>query len=105
MSLKISVVDVQYVADLANLELEGDEVERMQRDLSAILDYVAHLNQLDTSSVEPMAQVLGDRKLETASAETLREDQQVTCFSTDEALSNAPASSAGFFKVPRIIER
>ena len=56
--MKISDQDVAYVADLANLELTEDERKRILRDLNSILEHVDRLNQLDTSGVEPMTQVL-----------------------------------------------
>ncbi len=49
--------DVSYVADLAHLELTEDERARMLKDLNSILGYIDRLNELDTSAVEPMAQV------------------------------------------------
>ena len=55
--MKITEKDVTYVADLANLELSADERARMVRDLNSILGYIDRLNELDTSNVEPMAQV------------------------------------------------
>ena len=55
--MKVSEKDVAYVADLANLELTEPERERMVRDLNSILEYMDRLNELDTSRVEPMAQV------------------------------------------------
>ena len=55
--MKVTEKDVTYVADLANLELSGDERVAMVRDLNSILDYIDRLNELDTSNVEPMAQV------------------------------------------------
>lgn len=103
--MKISEREVFYVADLANLELSSQEVGSMQRDLSAILDYVEQLNQLDTTAVEPMAQVLGGQSPEHVSEVTMRPDQQRTWFTQQEALANAPASGSGHFKVPKIIER
>ena len=56
MTAKVTVQDVERVAELAHLELAPEETERMLRDLNAILDYVAELNELDTSGVAPMAQ-------------------------------------------------
>ena len=53
----VSEQDVSYVADLAHLELTPEERTRMLKDLNSILAYVERLNQLDTSNVEPMAQV------------------------------------------------
>ena len=55
--MKVTEKDVAYVADLANLELSAPERAGMVRDLNSILDYIERLNQLDTSNVEPMAQV------------------------------------------------
>ncbi|MFZ0394732.1 MAG: Asp-tRNA(Asn)/Glu-tRNA(Gln) amidotransferase subunit GatC, partial [Terracidiphilus sp.] len=57
MSARVTVEDVERVAELAHLELAAEEKPRMVRDLNAILDYVAELNQLDTSGVAPLAQV------------------------------------------------
>ncbi|MBV9158102.1 MAG: Asp-tRNA(Asn)/Glu-tRNA(Gln) amidotransferase subunit GatC [Acidobacteriaceae bacterium] len=93
--------EVRYVADLANLRLSEDEVLRMSRDLGQILTHMEQLNELDTTNVEPMAQVLFDAD-ETA---TLREDIPHAPLSNRDALANAAASGAGYFKVPRVIER
>ena len=57
MTAKVTVADVERVAELAHLELTPEETEPMLRDLNAILDYVAELNELDTSGIEPLAQV------------------------------------------------
>ncbi len=57
MTAKVTVEDVERVAELAHLELAPEETGRMLRDLNAILDYVAELNELDTSGVAPLAQV------------------------------------------------
>jgi aspartyl-tRNA(Asn)/glutamyl-tRNA(Gln) amidotransferase subunit C len=99
--LNLSENEVRYVADLANLRLTDDEVNRMSRDLGEILTYIEQLNELDTASVEPMAQVLfsGD---ETA---TLREDVPHLTLGSELAIVNAAVSGAGYFKVPKVIDR
>lgn len=99
--MKITEKEVRYVADLSNLTLTDAELEKLARDLDEILTYVDKLNELDTSGVEPMAQVLFDAE-ETA---TLREDVERPTVSNAEALANAPLSGAGCFKVPKVIER
>ncbi len=99
--MNLTEKQVRDVADLANLRLSDDEVQRMSQDLGHILTHVEQLNELDTKNVEPMAQVLFDAD-ETA---TLREDVVRTPLSNAEAVANAPASGAGYFKVPRVIER
>jgi aspartyl-tRNA(Asn)/glutamyl-tRNA(Gln) amidotransferase subunit C len=99
--LNLSEEEVRYVAELANLRLSGEEVQRMSHDLGHILTHIEQLNELDTSEIEPMAQVLFDAD-ETA---TLREDIPYTPLSNADALANAAISGAGYFKVPRVIER
>jgi len=99
--LKLTDEEVRYVADLANLRLSEDEVARMAHDLGQILTHIEQLNELDTSGVSPMAQVLFDAD-ETA---TLREDIPHTPLSNQDVLANAPASGLGYFKVPKVIER
>lgn len=99
--MNLSDKEVRYVANLANLRLTEEEVHRMSHDLGQILTHIEQLNELDTSTVEPMAQVLFDAD-ETA---TLREDVPHTPLSNQEALANAPLSGAGYFKVPLVIER
>lgn len=93
--------EVRYVADLANLRLTDEEVRRMSHDLGQILTHIDQLNELDTSDVEPMAQVLfGEDEIA-----TLREDVPHTPLGNEDALANAPATAAGYFIVPRVIER
>lgn len=99
--MTLSDEDVRYVADLANLRLADEEVRRMSHDLGQILTHIEQLNELDTNNVQPMAQVLYDAD-ETA---TLREDVPRTPLGNHEALANAAASGAGYFKVPRVIDK
>lgn len=103
MTAKVSVEDVKRVAELAHLELAADEAPRMLADLNAILDYVAELNQLDTTGIAPLAQV--SELLEEGGTSVVRPDQ--TAASLDRALvmSQAPVSDGSFFKVPKVIER
>lgn len=93
--------DVRYVADLANLRLTEDEVKKMAHDLGAVIGYIEKLNELDTSNVEPMSQVLYDAP-ETA---TLREDVEKPTLPNADAVRNAAVSGAGYYKVPLVIER
>lgn len=73
----------------------------MSHDLGQILTHMEQLNQLETGNVEPMAQVVFDED----EIATLREDIPRTCLSNEDALANAAASGAGYFKVPKVIER
>ncbi len=99
--MKITEKEVRYVADLANLRLSDDEIHRMTTELGSILDHMDKLNEVDTSSVEPMAQVLYEAE-ETA---TLRPDRERPVLGPQVALANAPQWGAGHFKVPKVIER
>jgi aspartyl-tRNA(Asn)/glutamyl-tRNA(Gln) amidotransferase subunit C len=99
--LNLTDEDVRYVADLANLRLTDEEVRRMSHDLGQILTHIDQLNELDTADIEPMAQLLfGEDEIA-----TLREDVPHTPLGNGDALANAASSGAGYFKVPRVIER
>ena len=99
--MKITEEEIRRVADLANLALTEDEITRMAKDLSGVLTHVDKLNELDTSGVEPTAQVLFDAD----PTATLREDVERPPLSNQDALANAPIAGAGYFKVPKVIER
>jgi aspartyl-tRNA(Asn)/glutamyl-tRNA(Gln) amidotransferase subunit C len=99
--LKITEDEVRYVAELANLKLSDSEVQKFQADLDGILVHIDRLNDIDTSHVEPMSQVLYDAE-ETA---TLRPDRERPGLGTQLALANAPLAGAGYFKVPEVIKR
>jgi len=88
--------EVRHIARLANLEFSDEEQERFTRQLSAILDHVAHLDRLDTAAVEPTSHAGED-------ASPLRDDVPEPTLSTEEALANAPESARGLFKVPRVL--
>ena len=99
--MKITESEVRYIADLANLNLSNDEIHRLAAEMDQILTYVDKLNEIDTSGVEAMAQVLYDAEPDA----TLRNDSERSTFSAEVALENSPVSGAGYFKVPKVIER
>src|SRR5262249_20240237 len=100
--MKISPEDVARVAELAYLDLSETELETYRAQIDEILEYIGKLNELDTSNVEPMAQVLTDDQ--TADA-TLREDTEVPCGTAAKILRQAPDPEPPFFRVPKVIER
>lgn len=111
MSTGVSMEEVERVAELANLDLEADEKPRMQRDLNAILDYVAQLNELDTAGVEPMAQI-GELLSERQAAATdagdgarLRVDSLRPSLDRAVVMEESPETDGAFFKTPKVIER
>jgi len=99
--VKITEKEVRYVARLANLQLTDAEVVKLQADLNGILEHMDKLKEVDTTGVEPMAQVLFDAGETT----TLRADTPVPPLGNVAALANAPQPGAGYFKVPQVIER
>jgi aspartyl-tRNA(Asn)/glutamyl-tRNA(Gln) amidotransferase subunit C len=103
MSGRVTVEEVERVAELAHLELTAEETPRMLKDLNAILDYVAELNELNTTGVEPLAQV--SELLEGAGATELRADELRPSLDRSLVFSQAPEADGAFFKVPKVIER
>jgi aspartyl-tRNA(Asn)/glutamyl-tRNA(Gln) amidotransferase subunit C len=102
MAAKVTVEDVERVAELAHLKLAPDEVGPMLRDLNAILDYIAELNELDTSNVLPLDQV---SELVSDVVPALRADQLVPSLNRAVVMAHAPETDGVFFKVPKVIER
>jgi aspartyl-tRNA(Asn)/glutamyl-tRNA(Gln) amidotransferase subunit C len=103
--MKISQKDVQYVANLANLDLTDAERVRMEKDLNAILDYVDQLSELDTANIQPMAQVAQIAGLAATPADPLRPDELRECLARESVMQAAPQSDGTFFRVPKVIER
>jgi aspartyl-tRNA(Asn)/glutamyl-tRNA(Gln) amidotransferase subunit C len=89
----ISRDEVLHVARLARLELTDEEVERFTEQLSAILEAVAKVSELDLSAVEPTAHPLD-------LVNVWAQDEPRPSIPLDDALTNAPDREAGFFKVP-----
>jgi aspartyl-tRNA(Asn)/glutamyl-tRNA(Gln) amidotransferase subunit C len=100
--VKISREDVLRVAELAYLDLTDEELESYRNQLDEILEYIGKLDELDTSKVEPMAQVLAEEQSADA---TLREDQVVACEVAKEILRQAPDPEEPYFRAPKVIER
>jgi aspartyl-tRNA(Asn)/glutamyl-tRNA(Gln) amidotransferase subunit C len=107
MGATVSIEEVERVAELANLDLDADEKPRMQRDLNAILEYVAQLNELDTAGIEPMAQVsdLSDAGADTGHGVALRPDELRPSLDRVLVMEEAPDTDGAFFKTPKVIER
>jgi aspartyl-tRNA(Asn)/glutamyl-tRNA(Gln) amidotransferase subunit C len=99
--VKITETEVRYVADLANLSLSDGEILKFSHDLNDILTHIDTLNEIDTTGVAPMAQVL----YEAGETATLRLDTERATLGATVALANAPLSGSGYYKVPKVIER
>lgn len=99
--MELSEQEVLRVAELAHLDLTPEEIKRFQPQLAAILEYVQKLGRLDTTQVEPMAQVIAPGAL----SAPLRPDVARPSLPQEVALQNAPDAGAGHFKVPSVIEK
>lgn len=95
--MKLSLAQVEHVANLAQLTLSDQEKELFREQLSSILEYAQSLQQLDTSAIPPTATVL---PLENV----MRDDQVGPSLALADVLSNAPDSDDGYFRVPVVLE-
>lgn len=98
MSVRIDEQEVRHVAHLSRLRLGDQEIRRLSRELSAILDYMDQLNRLDTAEVEPTAHPLPVRNV-------FREDRTQESLGPDSALANAPQREGTFFRVPKVLDQ
>jgi aspartyl-tRNA(Asn)/glutamyl-tRNA(Gln) amidotransferase subunit C len=93
---KISADDVRKVAKLARLELPEDKIATYTGQLERILDYVAHLEQVDTEGVPPTT-----RAVEVVNV--TRPDQVEPTPVREELLNQAPQREGDFYRVPKIL--
>jgi len=95
--MSLTLDQTRWVAHLARLELSDGELAGMTRQLSAILDYVEQLKQVNTENVEPLAHPLDIQNV-------FRPDEPAPSLPVDAALSNAPERRDNFFAVPAVLE-
>lgn len=95
--MTLTLEEVEHIANLARLELSAEEKARYREQLSAILDYIQQLQELDTSGIPPTSSVLPPRSV-------LREDAPRPGLASQELLRNAPQVEAGQFRVPPILD-
>ncbi|PIQ96098.1 MAG: Asp-tRNA(Asn)/Glu-tRNA(Gln) amidotransferase GatCAB subunit C [Nitrospinae bacterium CG11_big_fil_rev_8_21_14_0_20_56_8] len=92
----MSGFDIDNVALLARLRLEGAERERLGKDLETIIRYIDQLDQLDTARVEPTSHVIPIQNV-------LREDEETRPFASSDYLNMAPSEKRNHYEVPKII--
>lgn len=95
--MKLTLAEVEHIANLARLQLTEEEKETYRQQLSAILDYVARLQELDTSGIPPTSSVLPAHGV-------LREDMPGESLTAEDLLSNAPLRKNNQFRVPPVLE-
>jgi aspartyl-tRNA(Asn)/glutamyl-tRNA(Gln) amidotransferase subunit C len=91
--MAITREEVLHVAHLARLELTDDELERLTVELSAILEAVSKVGELDLDDVPPTSHPL-------AVVNAWAEDEPRPSLGLDEVFANAPARQGDLFKVP-----
>lgn len=95
--MKLSLAQVEHVAQLAQLALSDREKELYREQLSAILEYAERLQELDTDDILPTATVLPLENI-------MREDKVRPSLPQTDALANAPDVEDDCFRVPVILE-
>ena len=91
-------MDVGYVAHLARIDLTDEEAALFQGQLDQVLHYVAQLNELDVSGVEPTAHAFPIYNV-------LRKDEVGRSLDHADVIANAPAATDGEIRVPKIIDQ
>jgi aspartyl-tRNA(Asn)/glutamyl-tRNA(Gln) amidotransferase subunit C len=95
--MSVTKQEVKYIADLARLQFEEDDVASLAEDMNQILEHMEQLEEVDTSDVEPLEHVV-DLEFR------YRPDETEEPLDHEEALKNAPDADSDYFRVPRVIE-
>ncbi|CAI8365735.1 MAG: Asp-tRNA(Asn)/Glu-tRNA(Gln) amidotransferase subunit GatC [Schleiferiaceae bacterium] len=92
--MSISKEQIKHLAHLSRLQLSDKEVDAMQGDMENILKFVAQIDELDLSGVEPLTQM-------SDSVDVMREDEVRDMLTKEQALKNAPDANSDYFRVPK----
>ena len=95
--MALTAEEVRYIATLARVGLDDDEVERLRGELSAIIDHFAVINEVDTEDVPPTSQSFDTTNVE-------REDVTAPSAPRDEVLANAPRRDGDYFRVRAVLD-
>lgn len=95
--MKIDKESIKKIAHLARLEFDEKSAEKMSKDMSQILDWVEQLNELDTTSIEPLTTM-------STEVNDMREDKGGVHLDHEAGLKNAPKRDADYFRVPKVLE-
>ncbi len=94
---KLSLQEVETIAELAKLTLTDEEKATFQEQLSAILEYAEIIQQVDTTHILPTASALPINNV-------MRLDEVMLSFPNEDALLNAPSATEGCFKVRAVLD-
>jgi aspartyl-tRNA(Asn)/glutamyl-tRNA(Gln) amidotransferase subunit C len=95
--MKVDEATVRHVARLARIKVSGQEATSLKRELTAILEWVEQLGEVDTATVEPMTRV-------ESMALPMRVDAVTDGGIAEAVVRNAPMSEDNFFVVPKVVE-
>jgi aspartyl-tRNA(Asn)/glutamyl-tRNA(Gln) amidotransferase subunit C len=95
--MKIDKETVTKIAHLARLEFDEKDADKMLQDMTAMVNFVEKLNEVDTTGVEPLTTMSHE-------VNALREDEVKNHLDHDLALKNAPSKDADYFRVPKVLE-
>jgi len=97
MMSKITIEEVEKVANLARLIFDEEEKQQFTNHLARILAYIDKLNELDTTDVPPTSHVIPIRNV-------TKEDVVKPAYPRKTVLKTAPSAEEGYFEVPKVIE-
>lgn len=95
--MKITRELLDKIAHLARLEPEEKDAEKMMNDMTAIIDWMEKLNEVNTDGVEPLTSMSHE-------INTWREDEVKPTLDHEEALKNSPKKDSTYFRVPKVLE-
>ncbi len=95
--MKVDKKTLENIAGLSRLSFDEKDTEKMLGDLNRILDWIDMLNEIDTTNVEPLAQM-------SAEINNLRPDVLKPALSRKDGLKNAPKKDSDYFRVPKVLE-
>ncbi len=96
--MSVKKEDVKYIASLAKLNFDENEIEKFTEQFNEILSYIEKLNELDTTNVEPLAHPFENNNV-------FRNDELQKSVTTVDALKNSPSKTEEFFRVPKVINQ
>ena len=95
--MKIDKQTVERIAHLSRLNFDDESKDKITSELNVILDWIDHLNEVDTEGIEPLTNM-------SAEMNVLREDEAKNEMSHEDALKNAPKKDSNYFRVPKVLD-
>jgi aspartyl-tRNA(Asn)/glutamyl-tRNA(Gln) amidotransferase subunit C len=92
--MSITKEQIKHLAHLSRLELNDNELDSMQGDMEKILEFVAKIDELELTCVEPLTQMSGR-------VDVMRTDEALNMITKEQALKNAPDANSDYFRVPK----